>query len=457
MALTRNGEMPRARIGLLFMGRQRPGFDPAWGEEVKKKIKSYFVDRNVNVVIPSDHIDDEKTLRHAIQICRHASVEVLVVAQPTLSDGRLAPLIGQLWPFPLVLWATPERPVGEMVSSNSLVGTHIFAATLRQMNRRFELLIGWPPDDAFAGRFTAAINLVSAAATMKTSRVGLVGYHAPGFIDLHVDGADLSRLLGIELVHFSVNEFLQRAMAETKENIERDLAATASLGLPIRGVAADKLEFQSKFYLAIKSLMETHVLSAIGVRCWPDLPDLTGQWPYLAIARLVSEGTAAVSEGDVDGAIGILIATRLGYGPVYVSDWLEHDSENVTIWHTGSPPLQMCDPVGQETGPTIALHFNNKMPTVVEATIRAGMECTVYRLWRCDGNYHMAAFEGVTAAPSRHLLGVNGVVRSTNVDLDDWFDAMVHYGMPHHVCVAPGHFQKLLRRFARLLDIEWHV
>ena len=163
-----------------------------------------------------------------------------------------------------------------------------------------------------------------------------------------------------------------------------------------------------------------------------------------------------MAEGDVDGAVGIMIVEGLGHGPVYVSDWLEHDRERVTIWHTGSPPIQLCDPVGRETGPTIAVHFNNKKPAVVEATIRAGIEATAYRLWRCDGSYHLSAFEGRTVAPSRHLLGVNGVFESSGADIVGWFDKMVHEGMPHHISVAPGHFRASLARFARLTGIRWH-
>ena len=56
---------------------------------------------------------------------------MLVCVQPTISDGRLAPVLAQQWGRGLVLWASPEEQTGEMISGNSLVGTHLMTATLR--------------------------------------------------------------------------------------------------------------------------------------------------------------------------------------------------------------------------------------------------------------------------------------------------------------------------------------
>jgi len=446
----------RPKVGLLFLGRQRPGFDPEWGREMRAKIRSFLDRSGLEVTVPSDNIAEEGGLREAIAACRDSGVAALVVAQPTISDGRLAPILGQLWAGPLVLWATPEKPTGEMISSNSLVGTHVFAATLRQLDRPFELLIGGPEDEGFLEKFTDAVRLTATLSGVHSAKVGLVGYHAPGFIDLQADAAELSRKLGSQLFHLSVGEFLQRVHAQEETAVKKDVDATLAIGLPFRGLDAESLPLQSRFYLAIRELMEGEHLSTLALRCWPDLPDQLGAWPYVAVSRLASEGAAVLTEGDVDGTIAVYIAEGLGHGPVYVSDWLEHDRKRVTIWHTGSPPFQLCDPIGTETGPTIAVHFNNRKPAVVEATIRRDMEATTFRLWRCDGAYHLAAFEGRTVAPTRHLLGVNGVFESAGVDVVDWFDRVVHEGMPHHICIAPGHFAGLLKRYARLAGIVWH-
>ncbi|MFW6229260.1 MAG: sugar isomerase, partial [Alkalispirochaeta sp.] len=174
-----------------------------------------------------------------------------------------------------------------------------------------------------------------------------------------------------------------------------------------------------------------------------------------ALARLVSEGFPIAMEGDIDGAICSRIAESAGIGPVYLSDWLEHDRDSITIWHTGAAPLQLSEPIGSPGGPRLGVQFNNKRPTVLESTIRADRPVTVFRLWRYDGEYHMTALEGRTEKPKRELMATNGRFVTDAVDVRDWFEEMVQVGMPHHLCVIPGHHGDTLRRVARMSGMEW--
>lgn len=96
------------------------------------------------VVEPPEKAVDDSTLRQAIEACKEKAVDALVLLQTTMADGRLAPTLAQLWPDPPVLWATPEKPEGDSVGSCSLVGTHAWASTLRQMGHPFQILYGDP-------------------------------------------------------------------------------------------------------------------------------------------------------------------------------------------------------------------------------------------------------------------------------------------------------------------------
>ena len=137
----------KIKFGVLFLGRKRPGFDPEWGKTVKKAIRDFLTSHRYDHVIPSDNIADDGALRAAVESCRQAGAQTLLVTQPTVSDGRLAPVLAQLWTEPLVFWATTEKQTGEMISSNSLVGTHIFASLFRQLHRPFELVYGHPDEE----------------------------------------------------------------------------------------------------------------------------------------------------------------------------------------------------------------------------------------------------------------------------------------------------------------------
>jgi L-fucose isomerase-like protein len=448
---------PRPRLGILFLGRKRAGFDPEWGAEIRKRIRAFVETAGLEAVIPYDNIADDPALRDAIAQCRAQRVDALVVTQPTISDGRLAPVAAQIWDAPLVLWATPEKPTGEMISANSLVGTHVFAATMRQLHRPFEVVYGHPDEEQTREALVRAARITATAERVQRGKVGLIGYHAPGFIDLHADPLQLSESLGLQLHHKSVQEFLGSLDDIDDGDVEEERKRLAGFGLPHRGgVDESMLPMQARYYLGFSRVMEQEGLDGLAFRCWPDLPSITGHWPYFALATLVSEGKAVAMEGDVDGAICSIIAEGLGLGPVYLTDWLEHDERTITTWHTGAAPFQLSEPVGTEQGPHLSVQFNNKKPTVVEATIRADMAATLFRLWRCDGEYHMTAVEGQTRAPERHLLATNGRTDVHGVNVREWFDDMVHEGMPHHLCVIKGHHADTLRRVARNLGVRWH-
>lgn len=461
MNLQQGAYVHKPSIGLLIMGRKRPGFDPEWGAEVGRGIRSFLDSLPWPVHTPSENIADDAELKRAVESCRVAGAGVLVVVQPTISDGRLAPLLARLWDKPIVLWATTEKQSGAMISANSLVGTHVMTATLRQLGHPLEFVYGHPSDPETQARMQQAIVAVHAAQNVTGRVLGLVGYHAPGFVDFHADPVFVNETLGSQLYHMSTPELIARVQGYSETDIADELQKLRELKLPVAdnaqfsADAAEELIMQARYYRAFQEIYAEESLDAVAFRCWPDLPTVTGHWPYLALATLVSEGMPIAMEGDVDGALCSRIAESLGIGPVYLSDWLEHDRSTAAIWHTGAAPFQLCEPAGTPGAPHLGLQFNNRKPTVVEATIRAGMEATLFRLWRYQDNYCMTAIEGCTIKPKRNLMATNGLFETHELDICEWFEEMVQVGMPHHLCVVEGHHRDTLRRVARLMGAEF--
>jgi hypothetical protein len=85
------GVIQDPQIGLLIMGRKRPGFDPAWGTAIRTRITETLKGMPYPLTIPSENITDERELRIAVESCTTAGATLLVVVQPTISDGRMAP------------------------------------------------------------------------------------------------------------------------------------------------------------------------------------------------------------------------------------------------------------------------------------------------------------------------------------------------------------------------------
>jgi L-fucose isomerase-like protein len=454
-------ELASAPLGVMILGRKRRGFDQEWNQIICGQAVAALKSLGYATVGADEPVVDDATIKAALEALRAAGCQALVMLQPSMGHGQLALTVAQQWPDPVVLWATPERPGDGKVSSCSLVGQHLWGSSLRQAGHAFELVYGDPGDKALRAELVRAIAIARTAAVLRGAKVGVIGTHAPGFIDLAADPFLLRRTLGAQLHPLSLPQFIERVQGIPEDAVRKDVERVQDLKLPMRDVTADDLPTNSRCYLAMLELIAEESLDAISIQCWPELPNMIGQWPYLAVTRLESEGRAVSIEGDVDGAIGSLMNCHLGAGPGFLTDWLEHDRTSIFFWHPGMAPMDMCYPVGSEGGPTLARHFNIPKPMVVDAQIRANEDVTVSRLWRCDNRYHMTAFEARTVPPKRKVTGNFVLVELGNAQLQSGgdvparFDRLVHAGMPHHVILTFGRNAEALRRLARAVKVQW--
>jgi L-fucose isomerase-like protein len=442
------------KVGVVFLGRRRPGFDMEWGKQMEERVRRSLPKTGFTIFEPSEKAIDDASLRRVMAECDAQKVDAVVLLQATMGDGRLSKTMAQLWPDPLTLWATPEKQDGDMISSCSLVGVHCWASTLRQMGHAFELVYGDPDDAATQQRFREAVQLAATVRGLKKVRLGIIGGQAPGYFAMGADPFVIHRGTGAQVQTYSLVEFSNVVNELSNDVVAADVAKVKALGYPHKDTTNDDLPMASRLYLAIKSFFDNENLDALTIREWPEMPNIFGQWPYLGVARLVEEGRAIGIEGDADGAPSAWIGENLDLGRCYLSDWLEHDHQTITLWHGGAAPMSLCEPPGKPGGPRIARHFNIKKPAVIEATIRAGLPITIYRFWRCDGKYLLSAREGETITPKRHLMATNALARM-NDDPREWFEELCHAGMPHHVAVVQGHQAAYLKRLARVMNMQF--
>lgn len=442
------------KLGVIFLGRRRPGFDMEWGRRMEERVRAWLQQSGFPFVEPPEKAVDDPSMRRAMSACQAQNVEAIVLLQTTMGDGRLCPTMAQLWPDPVVLWATPEKPDGDMISSCSLVGAHCWASVFRQMGHGFDLVYGDPDAAETRQRFAEAVRMAATVRRLRTVRLGAIGGQAPGYFAMGADPFTVHHGLGAQVQTFSLLEFANVLNELPAAAVAEDVAKFKALGFPHKDTTDEDLPTASRLYLAIRAFFENENLDALTIREWPEMPNTFGQWPYLAVARLADEGRAIGIEGDADGALSSWIAENLNLGRCYLSDWLEHDKDTITLWHGGAAPMSMCEPVGTPGGPMVAKHFNIKKPSVIEATIRAGMPVTVFRFWRLDGKYLLTAREGETIKPKRHLMATNALARMKAAP-HEWFEELCHSGMPHHVGVVQGHHEAFLRRMARVMGMKF--
>ena len=273
----------RAKLGVLTIGRKRPGFDQEWNQIMRQKCAEALRAIGHTDAEFVEPVVDEQTTRAALDRLQHCTA--LLILQPSLGNGQFALTVAQQWKKAIVLWATPERPDGEIVSSCSLVAQHLWASVMRNLRRPFELIDGHPDETTTRETLGRAISISHAYSQLRTARIGLIGSHAPGFLAMDADPMLIQRCFGTQMHRLSLPQFFARAEAISDSAVRDDAQRVQSLNLPMNKVSTQDLAINSRFYLAMRELMKEEALDALAVQCWPEFAGDHGQWPYLALSR----------------------------------------------------------------------------------------------------------------------------------------------------------------------------
>ena len=143
---------------------------------------------------------------------------------------------------------------------------------------------------------------------LQKAKIGLIGYQAPGFQDLHPNPFVMRKTFGPLLLHIGMTDYVNEAKSVDQESVDSDIRhVTDHLRLPFKSDAdgfgisgPGDVTASSRHYLAMKRFIENENLDGVAIRCWPELPgpeELGGldQWCYMALARLASEGNSILT------------------------------------------------------------------------------------------------------------------------------------------------------------------
>ncbi|MGH8023890.1 MAG: hypothetical protein ACRED1_09930, partial [Limisphaerales bacterium] len=217
-----------------------------WGKQMEERVRKSLDRSAFSVFEPSEKAIDDASLRRCLAACEEQKVNAIALLQTTMGDGRLAPTLAQLWPHPLILWATPENQQGEMISSCSLVGVHCWASVLRQMGHPFELVYGDPDQAETQQQLSEAVRLAAIVRRLKTVRIGVIGGQAPGYFAMSADPFAVHRGTGAQVQTYSLIEFSNAVNEIASDAVHADVAAVKILGYPHKDTTDEDLPMASR-------------------------------------------------------------------------------------------------------------------------------------------------------------------------------------------------------------------
>jgi len=285
---------------------------------------------------------------------RRQQVDVMVFHYVTFPLGSMTPILAQRVGVPVVLWGMPEPPFdGGRLKANSFCACNMNAHALTKLGPPYGFVFGTP--DTIAADMSRHFRVAAAIKRLKTARLGMVGSRVPGFYTSCFNEMELRRQLGVEIKYIDLLEIVDAAEKLSPEAVDAAYAritqGTDSCGC----VSEEHLRKAARLYGAFTQFRDKLNLDGFAVKCWPQFGDLYGIAVCSTVGQLTNDGMVASCEGDVYGAVAMLILKELsGQAPFYCDLISFEDDQNVGVgWHCGAAPISLCD---QGCTSTLAKH-----------------------------------------------------------------------------------------------------
>jgi L-fucose isomerase-like protein len=201
-------------------------------------------------------------------------------------------------------------------------------------------------------------------------------------------------------------------------------------------------------YSALREIILENGLRAVAVGCYPHLMGKV----CLASSLLGEEGIPIACEGDVNGALGMLILTQLTGQPVHNTDLLDPiaDDNSIVFSHCGSGGFSLAESPSQVTLGPVRL-MNCGLCCLFPA--RPG-PVTLLNIVPTLGAYRVAALFG-QAVPTDMVFPGNPLRVRFASDYHDILGWIAAEGLGHHWMAAYGDLRPELGHLTTMIGCDW--
>jgi len=340
-------------------------------------------------------------------------------------------------------WAMPGMETG------SLCGMQQLGFILKQLERPYELLYDDLDSPAAKQRALAYIRAAALRRRLRGARIGYLGHRVEGMTETTGHELALKRIFGPRIVGIDSQAFLQRV---AQVDIEAARDRWAQLQQQVGCVQCDEeagLE-SLRAYAVLEELVDQGMLSAVAVGCYPDLMGRV----CLAASLLGEKGVPVACEGDVNGALTMLMLTWLSGQPTHNTDLLNPipEDNSIVFSHCGSGAFSLSERPHEITLAPVRLMDRGLcclFPAKPGAVTLANIVPTV-------GGYQMALLFG-RAVETEMLFPGNPLRVRFESPYQDVLNWIAKEGIGHHWMAAYGDWRPELSHLANMLGCAFHV
>ncbi len=426
------------KLGIVCLARQTYDFHAA-AELYQNILADVHHLENVDwVVVPELVISVEEGRASAEQLAC-ANVDAVVCISGTFHLGHLVLLLREAVRVPFLLWGLPELPYnGGKIRLNSVCGVNLNASNLYKSGiDDYHVIV----QDRIDVDWVDAIRALKA---LRQAKIGITGFRADGFFNVGVQDNLLYGATGALVDHYELSEIhswpvTDEEIAARRNQIEKTFDVSTLSDFQIGKVA----ELSAK----LAAFYRHYGLSALAVRCWPEFARDFGVAPCAAMSLLQAEGMILACEGDIDGAVSMIMHQAVGAETPFLFDFsqVDFDQDFALFWHCGVAPCNLWDGVCNRSLDT---YFAGGKGVTADFVLKSG-DLSVLRLDSARGGYRMF-LQKAKAIPMEKLLRGTYMKAVFDRPVKEVLDLVIDNGLAHHSSVVYGEFIEPLKIAAKL-------
>jgi L-fucose isomerase-like protein len=399
--------------------------------------------RQLEILRPPQPVMDPTSAFLTGRYFREQRVDAICVLAASWFEDYLVLDMLEECDVPLVTWSRPGMETG------SLCGMQQLGYMLKQLGKVYCLL--FDEVGTRAGLQRAWQYAVAAALRhqLRRARIGWLGHRIQGMTEIAPHELALKKLLGPRVVGIDSQVFLERAAkvpAKSVEDTWQQLKAQVGQVTATEEAGIDSLQV----YVALRAMVQELGLAAVAAGCYPHLMGRV----CLAASLLGEEGVPVSCEGDINGAVGMLVLTRVTGQPVHNTDFLDPiPAENAIVFtHCGSGGFSLAtEPSVINLGPVRLM--NRGLCCLFPA--RPG-PVTLINIVPTLGGYRIAGLYGEAVETDMVFPGNPLRVRFAT-DYRRIVSWVAQEGLGHHWMAAYGDLRRIIADLAEMTGCEWRT
>ncbi len=356
---------------------------------------------------------------------------------------------------PLLIWGIGgvTDKTGKLHSPAAAAGITGFLPVVKEFGFKYKVILE-KPDSPHAYKEAADfIHSVSAAKTIRSSRIGLIGYADMGLYTCAYDKTQLFRKIGIDIENYCGYEIADLMTAFSEDKVKAAMQEIRSITSAQNDIPDKALEKVTRLYLAMKDKADGRNLDAISVKCVDGITKL-GFNPCLAQSLLADKDLSVICECDAYGLVtSIILSSVTGQTSAFVEHYEVFDDE-VLVGVCGFIPRDFIDGDFKIKSANLG-EYNTGISNV--SKLKCG-SVTFGRFFASNGKFKMFLSKGeTTPSPKWTELGWEeptpdfpAVLLKPDMVMDEYIEKVPG----QHIIMVYGDYFEKIKEVCGLLDIE---